>query len=59
MRMQAAFEKRKQDGTASVPTSKGDFSEAQSTESHTIVQTLPKGGHRVAHRPSAVGSNLK
>lgn len=59
MRMQAAFEKRKQDGTASVPTSKGAFSEAQSTESHTVVQTVPKGGHRVAHRPSVVGSNLK
>jgi hypothetical protein len=56
--MQAAFEKRKQDGTAPVPTSKVAFSEAESTESHTVVQTAPKGGHRVAHRPSTVGSSL-
>lgn len=58
MRMQAAFEKRKHDGTASVPTSQGAFSESESIESHTVVQTVPKGGHRVAHRPSTVGSTL-
>jgi hypothetical protein len=57
--MQAAFEKRKQDGTASVPTSKSAFSQAESTESHTVVQTVPKGAHRVAHRPSMVGNILK
>jgi len=56
--MQAAFEKRKHDGTASVPTSQGAFSESESIESHTVVQTVPKGGHRVAHRPSTVGSTL-
>jgi len=59
MRMQAAFEKRKQDGTASVPTSKGAFSESEGTESYTVIQTVPKGGHRVAHRPSTVGCTLK
>jgi hypothetical protein len=59
MRMQAALEKRKQDGTAGVPTSKSAFSQAETTESHTVVQTIPKGGHRVAHRPSMVGGTLK
>jgi hypothetical protein len=56
--MQAAFEKRKQDGTAPVPASKGAFSESEITESHTVIQTVHKGGHRVAHRPSTVGSTL-
>ncbi|PNF19437.1 hypothetical protein B7P43_G03609 [Cryptotermes secundus] len=52
VRMQAAFEKRKQSDAASVPTSKSAFLPNESTESHTVVQTVPKGGHRVAHRPS-------
>jgi hypothetical protein len=54
--MQAAFEKRKQDGTASVPTSKSAFPQSENSESHTVVQTVSKGGHRVAHKPSVVGS---
>jgi hypothetical protein len=41
-----------------VPTSKGAFFFFFITESHTIVQTVPKGGHRVAHSPSTVGSTL-
>jgi hypothetical protein len=56
--MQAAFEKRKS-GTAAMPTSKSVFPQAENTESHTIVQTIPKGGHRVAHRPSTVGNIFK
>jgi hypothetical protein len=57
--MQAAIEKRKQSDTASVPTSKSAFLQAESTESHTVIQTAPKGGHRVAHRPSSVGNIFK
>jgi hypothetical protein len=59
IRMQATFQKRKQSDTAAMPTSKSAFPQAENTESHTVVQTLPKGGHRVAHRPSSVGNILK
>jgi hypothetical protein len=57
--MQAAFEKRKQDDAVSVPTSKSAFLPAENTESHTVIQTVAKGGHRVAHKPSMVGNILK
>jgi hypothetical protein len=57
--MQAAFERMKQNDEASMPTSKSAFPQAENTESHTVIQTVPKGGHRVAHRPSTVGSNFK
>lgn len=53
MRMQAAFEKRRS-YMESVSTSKSALPQAENTESHTVVQTAPKGGHRVAHRPSTV-----
>jgi hypothetical protein len=59
VRMQAAFEKRKRDDAISVSTSKSAFFPSENTESHTVVQTVPKGGHRVAHKPSTVGNIFK
>lgn len=56
IKMQAALEKRRQGDIAPVPASKSAFPQAESTESHTVVQTVPKGGHRVAHTPSTVGN---
>lgn len=56
VKMQAALEKRKQNVTTAMPTSKSAFCQAENTESHTTVQTIPKGGRRVAHTPPTVGN---
>ncbi|XP_069694288.1 RNA exonuclease 1 homolog [Periplaneta americana] len=56
-RMKEQFEKRRQSSAAPVPvsTSKSALPPAESAAepSHTVSQTVAKGGQRVAHKPSA------